>query len=232
MVESIGNFDDYINSYSTELQNALGGLGGESSYFARRKVQVLKKTLSGKHPSVIIDYGSGMGALIPHLREFFPDAQICATDVSKLSLEHLQKTYPYVRIFAPDEIPPNSCDVVVMSCVIHHVPTPSRQAVIGLVKQALKSGGSLCIFEHNPINPVTRKIVSNCVFDEGVELIQKRSLKNLILRTGGFTQQRAGYFLFFPPRLKALAPLEEILSWLPLGGQHFSRFTNSSESKE
>jgi SAM-dependent methyltransferase len=232
MVESIGNFDEYINSYSTDLQKALGGLGGESAYFARRKVQVLAKSLRGTPPSVILDYGSGMGALIPHLREFFPDAQIWATDVSKLSLEHLQKTYPYVRIFAPNEIPPNSCDVVVMSCVLHHIPTPSRQDVVGSIKQALKSGGSLCVFEHNPINPVTRKIVSNCVFDEGVELIQKRSLKNLILRTGGFTQQRAGYFIFFPPRLKALAPLEEILSWLPLGGQHFSRFTNSSGTKE
>jgi hypothetical protein len=31
VVESIGNFDDYINSYSTELQKALGGLGGESA---------------------------------------------------------------------------------------------------------------------------------------------------------------------------------------------------------
>jgi 16S rRNA G1207 methylase RsmC len=84
VVESIGNFDEYINSYSTELQKALGGLGGESAYFARRKVQVLAKSLRGKHPSVILDYGSGMGALIPHLHEFFPDAQIWATDVSKL----------------------------------------------------------------------------------------------------------------------------------------------------
>jgi SAM-dependent methyltransferase len=228
MVESIGNFDEYINSYSTELRKALGGLGGESAYFARRKVQVLAKSLRGKHPSVIIDYGSGMGALIPHLREYFPDAQIWATDVSKLSLEHLKKTFPYVRIFTPDELPPNSCDVAVMSCVIHHIPTPLRQAVVGLVEQALKSGGSLCIFEHNPINPVTRKIVSDCIFDEGVELIQKRSLRTLISGIGGFTPLYAGYFLFFPPRLKAFAPLEGILFWLPLGGQHFGRFIKSS----
>ena len=229
MVESIGNFDEYINSYSTELQKALGGLGGESAYFARRKVQVLAKSLRGKHPSVILDYGSGMGALIPHLREFFPDAQIWATDVSKLSSEHLQKSYPYVHVFAPDEIPPSSCDVVVLSCVMHHIPTPSRQSVVGSIKQALKSGGNLCVFEHNPINPVTRKIVSNCIFDEGVELIQKRSLRTLISGIGGFTPQHAGYFLFFPPRLKAFTPLETILSWLPLGGQHFGRFTKSSQ---
>ena len=229
MVESIGNFDEYINSYSTDLQKALGGLGGEAAYFARRKVQVLAKSLRGNPPSVILDYGSGMGALIPHLREFFPDAQIWATDISKLSLEHLQKSYPYVRVFAPDEIPPNSCDVVVLSCVMHHIPTPSRKAVVGSIKQALKSGGSLCVFEHNPINPVTRKIVSNCIFDEGVELIQKRSLRTLISGIGGFTPQHAGYFLFFPPRLKAFTPLETILSWLPLGGQHFGRFTKTSQ---
>jgi SAM-dependent methyltransferase len=229
MVESIGNFDEYINSYSTDLQKALGGLGGESAYFARRKVQVLVKSLRGTTPSVILDYGSGMGALIPHLREFFPDAQIWATDVSKLSLEHLQKSYPYVCVFAPDEMQPSSCDVVVMSCVLHHIPTPSRQDVVGSIKQALKSGGSLCVFEHNPINPVTRKIVSNCIFDEGVELIQKRSLRTLISAIGGFTPQNAGYFLFFPPLLKVIAPLEAILSWLPLGGQHFGRFIKTNK---
>ena len=103
------------------------------------------------------------------------------------------------------------------------------RAVVGSIKQALKSGGSLCVFEHNPINPVTRKIVSNCIFDEGVELIQKRSLRTLISGIGGFTSQHAGYFLFFPPRLKAFTPLETILSWLPLGGQHFGRFTKSSQ---
>jgi SAM-dependent methyltransferase len=224
VVESIGNFDEYINSYSADLQKALGGLGGESAYFARRKVQVLAKSLRGKTPSVILDYGSGKGALIPHLREYFPDAQIWATDVSSLSLEHLQKSYPYVHIFSPEEIQPNSCDVVVLSCVMHHIPTQSRKAVVGSIQQALKSGGSLCVFEHNPINPITRRIVSNCVFDEGVELIQKRSLRTLIKGVGGFAPQRAGYFLFFPPALKAFARLEGALSWLPFGGQHFGRF--------
>ena len=86
MVESIGNFDEYINSYSADLQKALGGLGGDSAYFARRKVQVLANSLRGKTPSVILDYGSGIGALIPHLREFFPDAHILAPEISTLSL--------------------------------------------------------------------------------------------------------------------------------------------------
>ncbi len=229
MVESIGNFDEYINSYSADLQKALGGLGGESAYFARRKVQVLARSLRGETPSVILDYGSGMGALIPHLHEFFPDAQIWATDVSTLSLEHLQKSYPYVRIFSPEEIQPNSCDVVVLSCVMHHIHTPSRKGVVGSIQQALRSGGSLCVFEHNPINPITRRIVSNCVFDEGVELIQKRSLRTLIKDMGGFAARHSGYFLFFPPWLKAFTPLETILSWLPLGGQHFGRFTKTSQ---
>jgi SAM-dependent methyltransferase len=229
VVESIGNFDEYINSYSVDLQKALGGLGGESAYFARRKVQVLARSLSGKTPTVILDYGSGMGALIPHLQEFFPNAQIWATDVSKLSLEHLQKSYPYVHIFSPEDIQPNSCDVVVLSCVMHHIPTQSRKAVISSIQQALKREGSLCIFEHNPINPITRRIVSNCVFDEGVELIQKRSLRTLIKVVGGFAPQRAGYFLFFPPALKVFARLEGALSWLPLGGQHFGRFTKTSQ---
>jgi hypothetical protein len=112
---------------------------------------------------------------------------------------------------------------------MHHIPPPSRQAVVGSIRETLKSGGSLCVFEHNPLNPVTRKIVSDCIFDEGVELIQKRSLRTLISGIGGFTPQHAGFFLFFPPLLKAFTPLEAILSWLPLGGQYFGRFIKTSQ---
>jgi SAM-dependent methyltransferase len=227
MVESIGDFDEHVNSYSGELEKALGGLGGESSYFARRKVKVLAESLVGQLPSVICDYGSGIGALIPHLHEYFPNAQIIATDISQLSLEHLQKKYPYVQIVSPDMLVSQSCDLVVMSCVIHHIPADSRMDVLRRINFALRHGGSLCIFEHNPINPITRRIVSNCIFDEGVELITKKSLRTLMKRVGGFSRVNSGYFLFFPPALKNLVFVEALVSWLPLGGQHFARFTKT-----
>lgn len=130
-----------------------------------------------------------------------------------------------MQIGSPDMLVSQSCDLVVMSCVIHHIPVDSRMDVLRRVNSALSYGGSLCIFEHNPINPITRRIVSNCIFDEGVKLITKKSLRTLIKRVGGFSRVNSGYFLFFPPALKNLVFLEALVSWLPLGGQHFTRFT-------
>ena len=229
MVEGIGNFDEYVNSYSDELEKALGGFGGDIPYYARRKVAILVSSMKGILPSVIIDFGSGTGSLIPHLHDFFPKAQIIATDVSRLALRHIQNEYPYVEICEPEKLEPQSCDLIVMSCVIHHIPVDSRVDVLQKIHSALKTNGSLCIFEHNPINPVTRKIVSNCIFDEGVELITKKSLSKLIKKVGGFSQIKNGYVLFFPPALKYFCPLERVLYWLPLGGQHFARLIKNKE---
>lgn len=229
MVDSIGNFDEYVNSYSDELEKALGGFGGESSFFAQRKVIVLANSLNGRIPSVIVDFGSGNGALIPHLHYAFPNAKIIATDISQLSLAYLQEKYPYVQIKAPDELKPHSCDLVVLSCVIHHIPTQLRTDVLKKINSSLSNGGSLCVFEHNPINPITRRIVSNCIFDEGVDLIRKRSLNKLIEKAGGFARVNDGYFLFFPPAFKILTFLEVLMSWMPLGGQYFARYEKMSK---
>lgn len=77
------------------------------------------------------------------------------------------------------------------------------------------------MFEHNPINPVTRRIVSNCAFDEGVVLLSAREVKTLLRSVNGVDVERAGYCLFVPEPLKKLNWLEGGLRWLPLGGQHF-----------
>ena len=50
---------------------------------------------------------------------------------------------------------------------------PSGRASAEMVR-ATKPGGIVAIFEHNPFNPLTRRSVNNCVFDEDAVLLSRR----------------------------------------------------------
>jgi hypothetical protein len=77
--------------------------------------------------------------------------------------------------------------------------------------------GLVVVFEHNPWNPLTRKVVRNIDFDEGVELVTRNSLARSFRRVG-LTPAEERYLLFTP--WKALDRYERFLHWLPLGAQY------------
>ena len=79
-----------------------------------------------------------------------------------------------------------------------------------------KPDGLVAVFEHNPLNPLTRRVVRSCAFDEGVELIGRRELEQLF-RAASLTVADSEYLLFFPWRAEAV---ERRLTWLPLGAQY------------
>ena len=86
----------------------------------------------------------------------------------------------------------------------------------------ISPAADLIVFEHNPYNPVTRRIVNNCPYDADAVLLKPRELRQL-LTAGGFQVLAQGYCLFIPPAFKSLLWLEPRLEWLPLGGQHWVR---------
>ena len=53
------------------------------------------------------------------------------------------------------------------------------------------------------MNPVTRKIVSECAYDKDAILLKKSNLVNL-LKSNDFKDFNTGYCLFFPEFLKFL----------------------------
>ena len=50
--------------------------------------------------------------------------------------------------------------------------------------RVLRPGGIAAIFEHNPLNPLTRRVVSNCVFDEDAVLLRRRRARGLLRQAG------------------------------------------------
>ena len=94
----------------------------------------------------------------------------------------------------------------------------------------LVSQGRFILWEHNPWNPFTRKIVKDCVFDKDAVLVSPLQSKQLGRKTG-FSAMRIVFTTFFPKSLAFLTPLEPWLEWLPLGGQYLLVAQNPDQNK-
>jgi SAM-dependent methyltransferase len=115
---------------------------------------------------------------------------------------------------------PGQFDIAFAMVVFHHIPHEDHLALFQQLQRSLRPGGNLFIFEHNPYNPLTVRVVNNCAFDENARLITAAALRSNILRAG-FGSARTRYRVFFPHGLRALRAVEPALAWLPLGGQYF-----------
>ena len=100
--------------------------------------------------------------------------------------------------------------------VVDNMPGAASLLAANYVYKAAKPDGLTMVFEHNPLNPLTRRVVRNCAFDEGVELIGRGELTRLF-RAAGLAVADREYLLFFPWRADAL---ERRLTRLPLGAQY------------
>jgi SAM-dependent methyltransferase len=218
--------DEYLAIHTENLK-----LSGETpDYFARYKIDELRRRWSAERrpePRAILDFGSGVGASLPHLSRAFPAAALTAIDVSERSLEISKARYPELgrRVLYAGEgdlpLEAGGFDLIFTACVFHHIDADQHIDLFGSLRALLRPGGVLVVFEHNPVNPVTRYIVATCPFDENAVLIPGPVLKSR-LRQAGFAEVGVRYTGFFPHALAALRPAEPALAWLPIGAQYYA----------
>jgi len=215
------DFDDYTENYNALLAEKTSFFSSNEAYFARYKVDLVRqKVKSPVHR--LLEYGCGIGRNIPFLKTAFPEARVMGSDISVASLEMAQQINPEIKFFQENDQINSSMepfDLIFVAGVFHHVPLEQRGQVAKRLLERLTPTGQLFVFEHNPYNPVTRRIVNNCVYDEDAILISARQLKRILL-DAGFKNMQVQYCLFIPPGWKSLLWLEPKLKWLPLGGQY------------
>ncbi|MGH6725476.1 MAG: class I SAM-dependent methyltransferase [Pseudolabrys sp.] len=213
------DFDRYAGRYDALVAAQTRFFDSDSEYFARYKIERVKQLVGAV--GAALDFGCGVGRSLAHLREAFPNAELVGCDPSAESLAIARRENPACRFFALAELPAEPrFDLVLASCVFHHIAPGERQDALDYCHSRLTPGGHCVVFEHNPFNPVTRHLVNTCPFDTDAALLSMRRTIGL-MRAARFDIVRADYCLFFPGVLAAFRPLENFMGWLPLGGQYF-----------
>jgi len=224
----VAEFDEYADGYTAGMENPLKRLvGRDADDFLVVKARWLARHLAGAaSPLRLLDYGCGLGGFLRALRQVGLRAEMAGCDESAGMLDEAVKHWtdpptPALRLVSAQRAPfaDGAFDVVVLSSVLHHLGPDERHRVFIDALRLLAPGGRLVVFEHNPLNPVTRWVVRNTPIDRNAVLLRSGAVvRELAVLGARHVQTR--FVLFFPPRLAALAPLERWLSRVPLGGQY------------
>lgn len=220
-------FDKFADEYR-QLHAANIRLSGEQpEYFAEYKIVDIAAELArdGVAARTALDFGAGVGYSVPHFARHLPETRVTCLDVSRKSLELGEAQHGAAAQFRHFDgrripYPDGAFDVALASCVFHHIPHDEHVALLAEIRRVLAPAGRLYIFEHNPLNPLTRHAVNTCVFDEHAELVLAPTMRGRV-RAAGFAAADVRYRIFFPHALRSLRPLEAKLTWLPLGAQYY-----------
>lgn len=229
MIErTFDDFDEFATGYRhLHSQNILLS-GADSFYFAEMKVRLLKG-LEKNETIKVLDVGCGDGATELFMKQYFANWQVTGIDVSEKSIaEASKRELPNASFLWYDgnTIPftAQSFDLLFIAGVLHHVNYSLHNDLLKEMYRVLKPSGRLILYEHNPLNPLTRYLVKTCVFDKDARLLQSAYTRKL-LTVNNFKQIEKRFIIFFPRKglLSKLIFLEKYLQWLPLGGQYFIR---------
>jgi SAM-dependent methyltransferase len=215
------NFDQYVPDYNQLLADRTCFFASSESYFAWYKVNVARRLVVGQ-PQLVHEFGCGIGRNLAFLARAFPGAAFFASDISEASVEKARSDNPQVKVWVEgrDTAPTASFDLVFVAGVYHHITPSERASVSETLFERVRPGGDVIIFEQNPFNPVTRRIVDSCPYDADAVLLSPGELRRHLAKAG-FDVAKVGYALFVPRRLRLLTKLDRFLEWLPLGGQYW-----------
>jgi SAM-dependent methyltransferase len=217
-------FDRYGDTYIEKLEHAIGGVGDPELFTevkARLLLRAAGRLLGPPADLSVLDVGSGPGLTDSFLTGKF--GSVAGADISPRMVERARQANPSASydLYDGRRLPfrTGSFDLAFAVCVLHHIERPDRPSFAAEVARVTRPGGVVAILEHNPLNPLTRLVVSRCEFDEGVDLVGMRETKH-VLTTAGADPVESSYILFFPWHARLFRRVEGALGSVPLGAQY------------
>jgi SAM-dependent methyltransferase len=219
------DFDEYATGYEEAVDKSIAFTGRDSSFFARRKVELLE-TLAQRHlgrlsEATVLDVGCGTGTTDRHLVRRV--RALTAVDVSEEMLAVASRRVSGAAFDWYDggklPYPDGTFDIVLAVCVLHHVAVPDRTDFLAELHRVSRHGGLIVVFEHNPFNPLTRCAVSSCELDRKATLLTRRQTSRLLSRSGADVLCQVN-FLFTPIGGRVGRALDNAMRPIPFGGQY------------
>lgn len=225
-------FDHFADDYDNLLKKSITASGFEPSYFDEHKIKtvyvdyIANEKIDNKKIQ-ILNFGCGIGKSEEFINKYFTNCVICSVDVSEKSIDAAKEknkifnNVEFIKFDTVEELQLNArFDIIFVANVFHHIPHDLHLTTLKHLRSFLSTTGSLYIFEHNPKNPLTRKVFETCEFDVGCKMINSSLFIQMCVDTGYVTIIRR-YILFFPKFLSFFSNLEKFLKWCPLGAQYY-----------
>jgi ubiquinone/menaquinone biosynthesis C-methylase UbiE len=219
-------FDNYTDNYKHKIQDSIDFIGQDVDFFIEIKARMLLELAGryvGKTETIdALDIGCGIGLVDKLTAKHFKS--LTGIDVEEGVIEKAKINNPGVNYLNYDgkRIPfeDHSFHLVFAINVIHHIPVEQWQSFVNEMRRVLKPGGMAAVFEHNPANPLTRKVVRECEFDRDAVLLPHNKIKELC-RSSGLRIVDNAYVIFFPFRGRIFRVTEKFLKRLLLGAQQY-----------
>lgn len=221
----MSEFDVYGETYRAEIEQALPA-GMDLDRFTEAKadqlVALARRRLGAPDRLRVLDVGCGTGETDRFLGGSF--GELHGLDMSEGLIERARAAVPTANYltYGGGRLPYDDSAFDLSFCinVMHHVPPPDWTGFAAEMKRVTRPGGIVAVFEHNPLNPLTRRVVNQCSFDEGVVLLRRRHTAQ-VLAAAGLEPVEARYILFLPLAARWARAAERPLRWVPLGAQYY-----------
>jgi SAM-dependent methyltransferase len=220
-------FDTYSRNYDETVNRALAFSGLRVDFFTRAKMDYLLDIIERLTPTAgsaeVLDVGCGVGNA--HALLAGRVGRLAGVDVSPKCVDTARERNPWVEYASYNGVrlpyPDNSFDVAFAISVFHHVPIPERLPLAVEIRRILRPGGAFAMFEHNPLNPLTMRVVNNCEFDKDAVLLHRRDSEEILLGAG-FRELATRFILTLPAAGATLRAIDQLFAKLPLGAQFYT----------
>jgi SAM-dependent methyltransferase len=226
----MAEFDEYKESYEADIERLTKFSGKTHGFFVQVKADyladILKREITTPGGIRLLDVGCGHGMIHPMLRSSGLPLQITGIDVAAEVIDLARPANPDVRydVYAGEVLPyeTGAFDAAVTITVMHHVPPAQWSRFLAEMKRVVRPGGVVVVFEHNPYNPFTAKIVRACPIDKDAVLLPSRHLSRL-MQDSGLDAVETRFILFTPFDSPPFRAFDRFLGWLPLGAQYYAK---------
>jgi SAM-dependent methyltransferase len=217
---------EYLSGYKDDVNHAIAFSGLDMDMFARGRIADMVDLLrlhSDVAPEAASCLDIGCGLAVSHPLQFKSLGRLTGVDISASAIDTARANNPGIeyRHQAGAQLPfeDASFDFSSTVCVMHHVLPDQWSSFVAEAWRVTRPGGLFAIYEHNPINPLTRWAVWRCPFDHDAVLLRMRHTRKLLIEQG-FEIVTMRYLFFLPVDRAWARRLERLLRWFPLGAQY------------